>query len=150
MKALVYHGPGNKAWEDVPDAAIVDDTDVVVRVEATTICGTGCRDRSRRSAGDLRACGVTHPSWWTRCQHRCARRPSDPALEDLWSRNVTITTGLVDAFSTPTLLKLVGSGQLDAGKLVTHRFSLDEFERAYELFANAADTGALKVILTRL
>ena len=40
MKALVYHGPGNKAWEDVPDAAIQDPTDVVVRVDTTTICGT--------------------------------------------------------------------------------------------------------------
>ena len=40
MKALVYHGPGNKAWEDVPDATIQDPTDVVVRVETTTICGT--------------------------------------------------------------------------------------------------------------
>jgi alcohol dehydrogenase len=40
MKALVYHGPGNKAWEDVPEAAIKDPTDVVVRVDTTTICGT--------------------------------------------------------------------------------------------------------------
>src|SRR3954462_25850 len=40
MKALVYHGPGNKAWEDVPDAGIQDPTDVVVRVDTTTICGT--------------------------------------------------------------------------------------------------------------
>jgi alcohol dehydrogenase len=40
MKALVYHGPGSKAWEDVPDATIADPTDVVVRVETTTICGT--------------------------------------------------------------------------------------------------------------
>ena len=40
MKALVYHGPDSKAWEDVPDAAVVDPTDVVVRVETTTICGT--------------------------------------------------------------------------------------------------------------
>ena len=40
MKALVYHGPGNKAWEDVPDATVADPTDVVVRVETTTICGT--------------------------------------------------------------------------------------------------------------
>src|SRR6476620_8790358 len=40
MKALVYHGPGQKAWEDVPDAAIREPTDVVVRVETTTICGT--------------------------------------------------------------------------------------------------------------
>ena len=40
MKALVYHGPGRKAWEDVPDAAITEPTDVVVRVDTTTICGT--------------------------------------------------------------------------------------------------------------
>jgi alcohol dehydrogenase len=40
MKALVYHGPGQKAWEDVPDAAIEEPTDVVVRVDTTTICGT--------------------------------------------------------------------------------------------------------------
>ena len=40
MKALVYHGPGQKAWEDVPDATVEDPTDVVVRVDTTTICGT--------------------------------------------------------------------------------------------------------------
>ena len=40
MKALVYHGPGRKAWEDVPDPVIVADTDAIVRVDAVTICGT--------------------------------------------------------------------------------------------------------------
>jgi alcohol dehydrogenase len=40
MKALVYHGPGRKAWEEVPDAEISDEGDVIVRVDATTICGT--------------------------------------------------------------------------------------------------------------
>ena len=40
MKALVYHGPGQKSWEDVPDAVIQEPTDVVVRVDTTTICGT--------------------------------------------------------------------------------------------------------------
>jgi alcohol dehydrogenase len=40
MKALVYHGPGKKAWEDVPMPTIVADTDAIVRVDATTICGT--------------------------------------------------------------------------------------------------------------
>ena len=74
--------------------------------------------------------------------------PATLHLEDLWNRNITITTGLVDAYSTPTLLSLVGSGQLDAAKMVTHHFELSEFERAYEVFANAADTGALKVVLT--
>ncbi len=40
MKALDYHGPGTKAWEDVPDPVLQQDTDVIVQVDATTICGT--------------------------------------------------------------------------------------------------------------
>ena len=40
MKALVYHGPGEKAWDDVPDPTILQPTDAVVRIETTTICGT--------------------------------------------------------------------------------------------------------------
>ena len=74
--------------------------------------------------------------------------PATLHLEDLWIRNVTITTGLVDAYSTQTLLRLVGSGQLDAGRLVTHHFQLHEMEHAYDVFGNAAKTGALKVMLT--
>ena len=74
--------------------------------------------------------------------------PATLHLEDLWIRNVTITTGLVDASSTPTLLRLIGSGQLDAGRLVTHHFELGQMEHAYEVFGDAANTGALKVMLT--
>ena len=40
MKALVYHGPGQRAWEDVPDPQIEAPTDIVMRVDAVTICGT--------------------------------------------------------------------------------------------------------------
>jgi NADPH:quinone reductase-like Zn-dependent oxidoreductase len=40
MRALVYHGPGVKAWEDVPKPEVIADTDAIVRVDATTICGT--------------------------------------------------------------------------------------------------------------
>lgn len=68
-------------------------------------------------------------------------------LEDLWSRNVTITTGLVDTWSTSTLLKLVCSDQLDAKRFVTHRFALGDIVDAYDTFGRAADTGALKVVL---
>ena len=70
-------------------------------------------------------------------------------LEDLWIRDLTITTGLVDTFTTPTLLRLLISHQLEASRFVTHHFTLDQFEEAYEVFANAAETGALKVVLTR-
>ena len=75
--------------------------------------------------------------------------PATLHLEELWIRDVTITTGLVDTFTTPTLMRLVTSGQLDAGRFVTHHFALDQFEEAYDVFAHADDTGALKVVLTR-
>ena len=40
MKALVYHGPGSKAWEEVPDPTIQSPTDAIVQIDTTTICGT--------------------------------------------------------------------------------------------------------------
>ena len=75
--------------------------------------------------------------------------PATLHLEEQWIRNITITTGLVDTYSTPTLLRLVTSHQIDAAKFITHHFGLNEFERAYDVFSRAADTGALKVVLTR-
>jgi alcohol dehydrogenase len=70
-------------------------------------------------------------------------------LEEQWIRDITITTGLVDTYSTPTLLQLVASGQLNVKRFITHHFGLDEFDEAYDVFGRAADTGALKVVLTR-
>lgn len=75
--------------------------------------------------------------------------PATLHLEELWIRNVTITTGLVDTYSTPTLLELVSNRRIDAGAFITHRFGMDEFLDAYDVFARAGDTGALKVVLTR-
>ena len=43
MQALVYHGPGRKAWEEAPDPELIDEDDAIVRVDATTICGTDLR-----------------------------------------------------------------------------------------------------------
>ena len=76
-------------------------------------------------------------------------KPATLHLEELWIRNVTIRTGLVDTYSTPTLLRLAQGHQIDAGRFVTHRFTLDQFDEAYDVFARAGDTGALKVVLTR-
>jgi alcohol dehydrogenase len=75
--------------------------------------------------------------------------PATLHLEELWTRDVTITTGLVDTYSTPTLLRLLTSGQVDAKRFVTHHFALDEFVEAYDVFSRAAETAALKVVLTR-
>ena len=97
MRAIVYHGPGRKAWEEVRDPEIIGDGDAIVRVDATTICGTD----------------------------------------------------LVDTSSTPALMRLVASGQIDVKRFITHYFGLDEFDKAYDVFARAADTSALKVVLSR-
>ncbi|MEU6795591.1 zinc-dependent alcohol dehydrogenase family protein [Nonomuraea wenchangensis] len=70
-------------------------------------------------------------------------------LEDLWIRNLTITTGLVDTHSTPALLDMVAAGRLDPATFITHRFGLHDMEAAYQTFSDAADTGALKVVLSR-
>jgi alcohol dehydrogenase len=75
--------------------------------------------------------------------------PATLHLERLWIRNVTITTGLVDTSSTPTLLRLVSEGRLDPRPFATHRFTQDEILDAYGVFADAAKTNALKVVLTR-
>lgn len=75
--------------------------------------------------------------------------PAALHLERLWDRDVTITTGLVDAYSTPTLLKLLASRQLDAKRFITHHFTFDQFVEAYDVFSGAAKTGALKVIISR-
>ncbi|MEV5329685.1 zinc-dependent alcohol dehydrogenase family protein [Nonomuraea sp. NPDC052634] len=76
-------------------------------------------------------------------------RPATLHLEDLWIRNLTITTGLVDTFSTPDLLEMVAAGRLDPTGFITHRFTLDDMPAAYDAFAGAAATGALKVVLSR-
>lgn len=75
--------------------------------------------------------------------------PATLHLEDLWIRNVTITTGLVDTYSTPTLLQLLSTGQLNANRFITHRLAMNDFESAYDVFASAGETGALKVVLTQ-
>ena len=69
-------------------------------------------------------------------------------LESLWIKNVTITTGLVDSYSTPTLLKTVGTGRIETTQFTTHRFHLHEVLSAYDTFSRAAETNALKVLLT--
>jgi alcohol dehydrogenase len=74
-------------------------------------------------------------------------KPATLHLERLWIKDVTITTGLVDTYSTPRLMQLIGAGKLDPSVFVTHRYSLDEAMTAYDAFADAKETGAFKVVL---
>jgi alcohol dehydrogenase len=69
-------------------------------------------------------------------------------LEKLWSQNITITTRLVDAVTTPLLLKTVMAGRLKPKQLITHHFTLIDIIKAYDTFGNAGRENALKVILT--
>lgn len=76
--------------------------------------------------------------------------PATLHLETIWIKNLTITTGLVDTSSTPRLVGLLANHQLDTAPMITHRFRLDEFDTAYRVFGDAANSGALKVLLTRV
>jgi alcohol dehydrogenase len=75
-------------------------------------------------------------------------KPVELHLEKLWDRNIALTTRLVDTVTTPMLLKVVNSGKLQPGKLVTHRFKMSDIMKAYDTFGNAAQEGALKVVLS--
>jgi len=69
-------------------------------------------------------------------------------MQDMWIRNVTLTMGLVDTASIPTLLKMVASGRIPAEKMGTHTFTFGQMDEAYDVFRNAAANEALKVVIT--
>lgn len=71
----------------------------------------------------------------------------DFQIQDLWIKNLTITTGLVNTNTTSMLIKTVSTNKLPLNKLITHRFGLNEIERAYEVFLNASTENAMKVIV---
>jgi alcohol dehydrogenase len=72
----------------------------------------------------------------------------DLQIQDLWIKNITLTTGLVNTNTTPMLLKTVTSGKLQPEGLISHRFSFNNFMEAYEVFGNAARENAMKVIIS--
>ncbi|KAF5702829.1 alcohol dehydrogenase [Fusarium globosum] len=71
----------------------------------------------------------------------------DLHLQDLWIKNISITTQLVDTVTTPMLLKLVQSGKLQPSQLITHNFKLSDVENAYKTFGEASKHNALKVLI---
>ena len=68
-------------------------------------------------------------------------------MHEMWIQNVTMTMGLVDTVSIPTLLKMVATGRIPAEKMGTHTFPINDIVDAYDVFANAADHLALKVVI---
>jgi len=75
-------------------------------------------------------------------------KPVQRNLDQLWSHNITLTTGLVDTVTTPMLLKTVISGKVQPEQLVTHHFALKDLIETYETYGNAMQERALKVIIT--
>ena len=73
--------------------------------------------------------------------------PTTLHLEELWIKNITITTGLVSGSTIPTLMQLVRDGRIEPERLGTHRFALGDIEQAYDVFAAAGENDALKVVL---
>lgn len=76
-------------------------------------------------------------------------KPVELALQDLWIKDIAITMGLVSTSTTPMLLKLVAQNKLDAGKFATHHFSFGQMLEAYDTFADAANSKALKVVISQ-
>ena len=137
MNALVYQGPGRRSWDEAVELVmqLTSGLGADVAIEAVGVSDTFelCADLVR-PGGRVANVGVHG-------------HPATLHLERLWIRDVTIMTGLVDTFSTPRLLELIATGRLDATPLATHHFPLGETMAAYDTFAAARDTGALKVVL---
>ncbi|HEY4461443.1 MAG TPA: zinc-binding dehydrogenase, partial [Streptosporangiaceae bacterium] len=74
--------------------------------------------------------------------------PVEIPMQEMWIQNVTLTMGLVDTVSIPTLLKMVASGRIPAEKMGTHTFTFGQMDEAYDVFKNAAANSALKVVIT--
>jgi alcohol dehydrogenase len=74
--------------------------------------------------------------------------PVELPMQDLWIHNVTLTMGLVDTVSIPTLLTMVANGRIPSERMGTHRFTFDQIDEAYEVFGHAAANDALKVVIT--
>ena len=73
--------------------------------------------------------------------------PVELPMQELWIQNLTLTMGLVDTVSIPTLLTMVASGRIPAEKMGTHTFGFDQIDEAYDVFKNAAENQALKVVI---
>ena len=183
MKALVYHGPGQKSWDEVPAPTIttshlygpsrvitidLDEKRIAEAAEFGATDGVVASDPEWKSkvlamtdglGVDVAIEAVGVPATWQMCVGivRPAGTVADMgvhgesvelALQDLWISNIDIAVGLVNANTVGTPVTIVASRQLDPDPFISHRFALDEIMDAYDVFGNAAETKALKVVLT--
>jgi alcohol dehydrogenase len=128
---------GTAGWQDKVRRLTNEGLGVDVAVEAVGVPGTlqACTELIR-PGGHVANVGVHG-------------HPVEFAMQDLWIKDITLTTGLVSTSTTPMLLKLVAQHKLPAEKFATHHFRLDQMLDAYDTFARAAETGALKVVISQ-
>jgi len=128
---------GSDGWQEKVRQLTDDGLGVDVAVEAVGIPTTlqGCTEIIR-PGGHVANVGVHG-------------HPVELAMQDLWIKDVTITTGLVSTSTTPMLLKLVAQHKIPAEKFATHHFRFDQMLDAYDTFERAAETKALKVVISR-
>ena len=65
-------------------------------------------------------------------------------LPDMYGKNLTFKTGGVDGCDCEETLRLIAEGKLNTEPLITHTYSLERIEEAYELFEGKRD-GVIKV-----
>ncbi|MBE7194432.1 MAG: zinc-binding dehydrogenase, partial [Gordonia polyisoprenivorans] len=75
-------------------------------------------------------------------------KPVELPIQDLWISNIVMSMGLVNTNTLGTLLKLVAQRRIDPEPFISHRFGLGEIIDAYDVFSRAAETKALKVIMS--
>lgn len=128
---------GDADWVDQVKALTDDGLGVDVAVEAVGIPATfnGCIDIIR-PGGTVANVGVHG-------------KPVELKINELWIQNIAITMGLVNAVTGEKLLQAIADGEIKAEKFATHHFKLDEMMEAYDVFGNAAEHNALKIVLTR-
>lgn len=133
---IVNNSPSSTGWRD-RIMALTDGLGVDVAVEAVGIPQTFDLCTSIiRPGGSVANVGVHGKS-------------VELKLQELWIKDVNISTGLVSGTTTGMLLKLVAQGRLRPEKFVTHRFELDQMMEAYDTFSRAAETKAMKLAITR-
>lgn len=74
-------------------------------------------------------------------------KPVEFQLQDMWIKNLTVTTGLVNANTTGVLIKAVQNSDLSITSLPTHHFTWDQLDQAWETFSHADTHQAMKVII---
>ncbi len=125
--------PNDSIYEDVKKIAGEDGVDVVIEAVGVPATWNMCH-KLVKPAGHIANVGVH------------GKKVEFP-IQDLWIKNLTITTGLVNTNTTPMLLRAVSTGKLPVHELITHHYKLSEIETAYDVFLNASREKVMKIII---